>query len=109
LKLHRMFAPCAAANYGSWRVMDRNGMRREALRVKAFWARVEKEWVDSFEYAILAEEYKSAAFKEKCPSVPECACPKTECVNNSKCCSCVEKHREAGNLSFCLKETSKGD
>ena len=60
LKLHRIFAPCAAANYGSWRVMERNGMRREALRVKAFWARVDKEWVDLVEYAILAEEYKGA-------------------------------------------------
>jgi hypothetical protein len=32
-------------------------MRREALHVKAFWARVDKEWVDLVEYAILAEEY----------------------------------------------------
>ncbi len=27
LKLRRIFAPCAAANYGSYRVMERNGMR----------------------------------------------------------------------------------
>ncbi len=57
LKLRRIFAPCAAVNYGSYRVMERNGMRREALHVKAFWARVDKEWIDEAVYAILAEEY----------------------------------------------------
>jgi RimJ/RimL family protein N-acetyltransferase len=57
LKLRRIFAPCAAANYGSCRVMERNGMRREALHIKAFWARVDKEWIDEARYAILAEEY----------------------------------------------------
>jgi RimJ/RimL family protein N-acetyltransferase/predicted thioesterase len=57
LKLRRIFAPCAAVNYGSRRVMERNGMRREALHRKAFWARVDKEWIDEAVYAILAEEY----------------------------------------------------
>jgi len=57
LKLRRLTAPCAAENYGSCRVMERNGMRREALNVKAFWARVDKVWVDKAEYAILAEDY----------------------------------------------------
>ena len=57
LKLRRITAPCAAVNYGSYRVMERNGMRREALHIKAFWARVDKEWIDEAVYAILAEEY----------------------------------------------------
>ena len=57
LKLRRLTAPCAVENYGSRRVMERNGMRREATHIKAFWARVDKEWVDKAEYAILAEEY----------------------------------------------------
>jgi RimJ/RimL family protein N-acetyltransferase len=57
LKLRRVFAPCAAVNYGSRRVMERNGMRREATHVKAFWARVDREWVDEAIYALLAEEY----------------------------------------------------
>ena len=57
LGLRRLFAPVAAINYGSYRVMERNGMRREALRVKAFWARVDQEWIDCAEYAILADEY----------------------------------------------------
>ena len=58
LKLRRLNAPCAAANYGSCRVMERNGMRREALHIKAFWARVDKEWTDKAVYAILEEEYR---------------------------------------------------
>jgi RimJ/RimL family protein N-acetyltransferase len=57
LALRRIYAPCAAANYGSRRVMERNGMRLEALHIKAFWARVDKEWIDEVVYAILAEEY----------------------------------------------------
>ena len=57
LKLGRIQAPCAAINYGSYRIMERNGMRREAVKFKAFWARADKEWVGMTEYAILAEDY----------------------------------------------------
>jgi len=60
LNLRRVTAPCAAVNYGSYRVMERNGMRREALHRKAFWARVDKEWIDEAVYALLAEEYNEA-------------------------------------------------
>jgi hypothetical protein len=45
--------------------------------------------------------------KKKCPNVPVCPCPKTDCPNHSKCCSCVVKHREGGNLPFCLREAEK--
>lgn len=61
LKLRRIFAPCAAVNYGSFRVMERNGMRREAIHAKSFWARVDKEWIDGAEYGILAEDYFAKA------------------------------------------------
>ncbi|MDR1531683.1 MAG: GNAT family N-acetyltransferase [Clostridiales bacterium] len=57
LRLRRIVASCAAVNYGSYRVMEKNGMRREALHVKAHWARVDKEWIDGAVYAILAEDY----------------------------------------------------
>lgn len=57
LKLRRITAPCAAVNYGSYRVMERSGMSREALHRKAFWARVDKQWIDEAVYAILAEDY----------------------------------------------------
>jgi RimJ/RimL family protein N-acetyltransferase len=57
LKLERIFAPCAAVNYGSYRVMERNGMKREGLFRKAWWSRKDNEWLDQAWYAILAEEY----------------------------------------------------
>ena len=57
LKLGRIQAPCAAVNYGSYRVMERIGMKCEAKHRKAFWARVDKEWIDELWYAILAEDY----------------------------------------------------
>lgn len=59
LKLRRIFAECAATNYGSVRVMERNAMRREATYFNAFWARVDKEWIDAAGYAILAEEWEA--------------------------------------------------
>ena len=57
LKLGRIQAPCAAVNYSSYRIMERIGMQREGLHRKAFWARVDKEWIDKVWYAILAEDY----------------------------------------------------
>jgi predicted thioesterase/RimJ/RimL family protein N-acetyltransferase len=57
LQLGRIQAPCAAINYGSYRIMENAGMTREALHRKAFWARVDKEWIDEAWYAILAEDY----------------------------------------------------
>ncbi|MCL2190092.1 MAG: GNAT family N-acetyltransferase [Defluviitaleaceae bacterium] len=59
LQLRRIFTPCAAVNYGSYRIMERNNMRREALHKKTFWARVDKEWVDEAVYAILKEEWET--------------------------------------------------
>jgi predicted thioesterase len=69
LKLGRIQAPCAAVNYGSYRIMERAGMRREALHRKAFWARVDKEWIDEVWYAILAEDY----FAEPSPFIGKTA------------------------------------
>jgi [ribosomal protein S5]-alanine N-acetyltransferase len=58
LGLRRIETPCAAVNYGSYRVMERNGMRREALKKQAMWGRVDNEWIDRAEYAILADEWR---------------------------------------------------
>ena len=44
--------------------MERNGMRREANYKKAFWARIDKEWIDAAGYAILAEEYAQHEMQE---------------------------------------------
>jgi RimJ/RimL family protein N-acetyltransferase len=37
--------------------MERSAMRLEGLHRRAFWARVDREWIDRADYAILAEEY----------------------------------------------------
>lgn len=57
LGLHRIYAPCAAANIGSYRLMERLGMRREACHKKAFPDRIEGGWLDQLVYALLKEEY----------------------------------------------------
>ena len=57
LKLRRIYAYCVATNHGSYKIMERNGMRREALFLKSHWSKVDKEWVDDAAYGILAEEY----------------------------------------------------
>lgn len=57
LSLRRIIAEGSAENDGSRRVMERNGMRQEALYRKAFRIRSEDRWVDAIGYAILAEDY----------------------------------------------------
>jgi len=61
LGLHRIYATCYAENYGSYRVMERNNMRREAL-FKAYRKgrpADDKQWYDELVYAILKEEWSS--------------------------------------------------
>ena len=55
--LHRVVADCDVRNEASWRLLERVGMRREAHRRRAsFW---KGEWVDEYEYAVLAEEWRA--------------------------------------------------
>lgn len=56
LNLHRVWATCHAENRASYRVMEKLGMRREALFVKNAWEK--GEWRDTYLYAILAEEWR---------------------------------------------------
>ncbi|MHB1483058.1 MAG: GNAT family N-acetyltransferase [Saccharofermentanales bacterium] len=56
LNLHRIYATCDAENYGSYRVMERNNMRREGHFIKKNFRR--GEWRDEFVYAILKEEWE---------------------------------------------------
>jgi hypothetical protein len=44
-----------------------------------------------------------------CPNVKECACPKKECINNGKCCSCVIRHKNINSLPFCLSVDNDRD
>jgi len=60
LNLHRIYATCFSENYGSYRVMERNNMRREAYFVKCRKGRKcdPEPWYDELHYAILKEEWE---------------------------------------------------
>jgi RimJ/RimL family protein N-acetyltransferase len=59
LNLHRIFACCDARNTGSWKVMERLGMRREAhFREHALF---KGGWDEEFYYAILEDEWSSCS------------------------------------------------
>jgi [ribosomal protein S5]-alanine N-acetyltransferase len=55
LDLHRVWATCDVENFGSFGVMEKLGMRREAHFRQD--KRVRGVWRDSYLYAILAEEW----------------------------------------------------
>jgi RimJ/RimL family protein N-acetyltransferase len=55
LKMHRVWATCHAQNRASYRVMEKLGMRREALFLRN--ALEKGEWRDTYLYAILADEW----------------------------------------------------
>jgi RimJ/RimL family protein N-acetyltransferase len=55
LRLHRIWSWCIADNVGSWRVMEKIGMRREGrLRENEYF---EERWWDTLLYAILDYEW----------------------------------------------------
>ena len=54
--LHRVWAGCDVKNPGSYRVMEKLGMRREAHFLQDVLQK--GEWRDSYLYAITAEEWK---------------------------------------------------
>lgn len=51
LKLHRIYATCDTRNIGSWRVMEKSGMRREAHFIRDKFQK--GEWRDTYLYAIV--------------------------------------------------------
>jgi ribosomal-protein-alanine N-acetyltransferase len=57
LGLHRVWATCDVRNTGSFAVMEKLGMRREAHFLQDRFIR--EEWQDSYLYAILADEWIS--------------------------------------------------
>ena len=59
LGIHRVIAICFTANEPSWRLMERVGMRREAHSV-ADGLHETKGWMDSYTYAILADEWRDS-------------------------------------------------
>ena len=59
LGLHRVTAGCFADNLGSWRVMEKRGMRREQHGLQDSW-HAELGWVDGYTYAILRTEWEGS-------------------------------------------------
>lgn len=61
LGLHRIIARCNAENYGSYRVMERIGMRREGHFIEARPANKfsDKKYDDEYLYAILKDEWET--------------------------------------------------
>jgi len=61
LDLHRICAMCDVENYGSYRVMERIGMRREGLFVEGRPANKlsDREYGDELSYAILRDEWEA--------------------------------------------------
>ncbi|MCH1865792.1 GNAT family N-acetyltransferase [Nocardioides sp. CFH 31398] len=57
LRLRRVQAGCFAENVGSWRVLEKVGMRREQHGVKDTY-HAELGWLDGFVYALLDEEWR---------------------------------------------------
>jgi len=57
--LHRVTGSCFADNTGSWRVMEKAGMRREQHGVQDSW-HAEHGWVDGCTYAILRSEWEGS-------------------------------------------------
>ena len=59
--LHRITAVCDAENYGSYRLMEKIGMRREGLFIEGRPANKlsDKKYSDELRYAILQEEWEA--------------------------------------------------
>ncbi|MFK7800201.1 MAG: GNAT family N-acetyltransferase [Anaerolineae bacterium] len=57
-KLHRLYARADLRNTGSWRVMEKIGMQREAVLRQH--AKFRGEWVDEVWYGILQPEWDAA-------------------------------------------------
>ena len=61
LNLHRILAHCDAENVGSYRVMEKIGMRREGLFIEGRQAhkQSDKKYSDELSYAILKDEWET--------------------------------------------------
>ena len=72
LKLHRITAHCDAENTGSYRIMEKIGMRREGLFIEARPANKlsDKKYGDELCYAILKDEWETRREIEYYNSLP---------------------------------------
>lgn len=60
LNLHRIYSACNGENYGSYRVMEKCGMRKEAHFIQSRYGRVgdRHSWYDECHYGILQDEWR---------------------------------------------------
>jgi ribosomal-protein-alanine N-acetyltransferase len=62
--IHRVIARCNPENVASWKVLEKIGMRKEGFFRKNVFFQTATDgsplWVDSFEFAILKEDIKTA-------------------------------------------------
>lgn len=59
LCLHRIYARCNTENIGSWRVMEKCSMQKEACfrQVRKLRSEPNGKWYDDYQYSILYDEY----------------------------------------------------
>lgn len=60
---HRVFGDADPRNVGSWRVMEKLGMRREAHLRDHWW--LKGEWCDSYFHAVLEDEWRAIRAEKK--------------------------------------------
>ena len=58
LGLLRVSMICEPENVGSWRIMEKCGMRREGHEILGDWSSKRRKRVDQYHYAILKEEWE---------------------------------------------------
>ncbi|MHB8574730.1 MAG: GNAT family N-acetyltransferase [Dehalococcoidia bacterium] len=71
LNLHRIYATCDPRNTGSFRVMEKAGMRREGILRDSVWAK--DRWWDVLYCSILEDEWRAA--QPGPPLLPTAYCP----------------------------------
>ena len=66
LKLRRVIADCNTLNTGSYRIMEKIGMRREAHFIKKYRGNsaLDHQWCDKYQYAILREEWETLTLED---------------------------------------------
>lgn len=68
-KAHRVMARCNPLNHGSWRLLERLGMRREGHLLASASFRSDEQgrpiWHDTYLYAMLVSEWASARAAER--------------------------------------------
>ncbi|NLO09519.1 MAG: GNAT family N-acetyltransferase [Clostridiales bacterium] len=70
LKVRRVVAMCNPDNISSWKLLERLKMRQEGHLLKNIYFKVDENgkpiWNDTYEYAILADEWIPLALREEC-------------------------------------------